>query len=91
MESRLPPQPLAQMSPPAPPPGRPPPMADLAGTAQALIGQFVKAISDLLKLFTGMDLNTILQLLPPGKGQLVQQLMGQIFGILNGILGASSG
>lgn len=64
-------------------------MADLARMAQALIGQFVKAISDLLKLLTGMDLNAFIQLLPPGKAKLVQGLMTQIFGILNGILAAS--
>lgn len=82
-----PPQSLNQMSPPAPP--KSPPMADLARMAQALIGQFVKAISDLLKLLTGMDLNAFIQLLPPGKAKLVQGLMTQIFGILNGILAAS--
>lgn len=63
-------------------PAKPPKMPDLAQQFQILIGQFMKMISDLLKQFTGMDLNTFLQILP-GKGQKIMQTQKQLIGFLS--------
>lgn len=62
-------------------PAKVPRMPDLAKQFQALIGQFMKMISDLLKQLTGMDLNAFLQILP-GKGQKVMQVQQKLFGLL---------
>lgn len=61
-----------------------PRMPDLGKQFQAILGQFMKMISDLLKTFTGMDLNAYLQLIP-GSGQKIMQIQQVVVGFLSSL------